>query len=78
MEAIHLAAAQEAVMEKELAELAHEIESGIETSFLSAENAHNNAIKLIVAIAIISVIYRLRGHRSLPFVVNFQRSTENG
>ena len=56
MEAINLAAPQEAVMGKELAELVGEIELGIETSFLSAESAHNNAIKLIVAIAIISVI----------------------
>ena len=59
IEAIHVAAAQEAVLEEQLAELAHEIEAGIETSFLSAESAHDNAIKLIVVMAIIAVIAAL-------------------
>ena len=56
IEALEVAAAQEAILEEELAELAHEIEAGIETSFLSAESAHNNAIKLIIGMAIIAVV----------------------
>ena len=59
IEAIHIAAAQELVLEEGLAELAHEIEAGIETSFLAAESAHTSAINLIIAVAIISVIAAL-------------------
>ena len=57
--AIHLAIAQEAVMEEELADVAHEIELGIEASFLDAKAAQSSAINLIIAIAIISVIVAL-------------------
>ena len=56
LEAIHIAAAEEAVMEEELAELAHEIEAGIEASFLAAESAHSSAINMIIAIAVIAVV----------------------
>ena len=59
IEAIHIAAAQEAAMEEQLAELAHQIELGIEASFLAAENAHSSAVNMIVVIAIISVIAAL-------------------
>ena len=59
LEAIHIAAAEEAVMEEELAELAHEIEAGIEASFLAAESAHSSAINMIIAIAVIAVVVAL-------------------
>ncbi|MCH7738484.1 MAG: HAMP domain-containing protein, partial [Chloroflexi bacterium] len=59
IEAIEVSAAQEADLIEELAALAHEIEAGIETSFLAAESAHSSAIKLIVGMAIIAVVAAL-------------------
>ena len=56
LEVLHIMVAEEAQMEAELAGLAHEIELGIEESFLAAERAHDSAVQMMLAVAAIAAI----------------------
>ena len=54
LEALHVMVAEEEQMEAGLAELAHEVELGIEEAFAAAESTEKSAIQLIVAVSIIA------------------------
>ena len=56
LEVLHIMVAEEAQMEAELAGLAHEIEQGIEESFLAAERAHDSAVQMMLAVAAVAAL----------------------
>ena len=56
IEHLHLVSAEEAQMEEQLAEMAHEIELGVEASFEAAEATHNQAVQMMIGVTIVATI----------------------